>query len=115
MAPTTRSSAKKTAVADARDIISWTSAMTGEELYYERFHVYGDEGEVLFVQMRLNEHGELVPWTTEDEDGTTKIHTNVHNMDADGLQQTKLSQCQTTTTSPRRQRSTQTSSPNQRR
>jgi hypothetical protein len=42
--------------------------MTGEELYYERFHVYEDKGEVLFVQMRLNEHGELVPWTPEDED-----------------------------------------------
>lgn len=77
MAPTTRSSAKKTAVTDAKDIISWTSAATGEELYYERFHAYEDEGEVLFVQMRMNEHGELVPWTTKDEDGTTKIHTMI--------------------------------------
>jgi hypothetical protein len=35
------------------------------------------EGEALFVQMRMNKHGELVPWATEDEDGTTKIHTMI--------------------------------------
>jgi hypothetical protein len=85
MVPTTDSSAKKTAAIDARDIIWWSSAVTGEKLYYERFHVYEEEGEVLFVQMRMNEHGELDPWTTEDEDGTTKIHTDDHNMYADGL------------------------------
>jgi hypothetical protein len=112
MAPTTRSSAKKTAVTDARDIISWTSAVTGEKLYYERFHAYEEEGEVLFVQMRMNEHGDLVPWTTEVEDGTTKIHTNDHNVVTDGLQKTKTSECQTRTTTQRRRRSTQISSPN---
>jgi hypothetical protein len=93
MAPTTRSSARKTAVTDARDIISWTSAVTGEKLYYERFHVFEEEGEVLFVQMRMNKHGELVSWTTEDEDGTTKICTNDHNMVTDGLQKMKTSEC----------------------
>jgi hypothetical protein len=76
MAPTTRASTRKTALADSRDIVSWASAATGEILYYERFHCYEEEGEVLFVQMRMDEHGQLVPWTTDIEDGTTRINAH---------------------------------------
>jgi hypothetical protein len=89
MAPTTRASTRKTALADSRDIVSWASAATGEILYYERFHCYEEEGEVLFVQMRMCENGELVPWTTDDEDGTSKIYGNSDDMVTDSVQKTK--------------------------
>jgi hypothetical protein len=92
MAPVTRASTKKTTLADTRNIVSWTSAATGEILYYERFHCYEDEGEVLFVQMRMNETGELVPWTTDDEDGTTKISGDDDDMVTDGVQKMKTPQ-----------------------
>ncbi|KAI5198026.1 hypothetical protein E4T39_06962 [Aureobasidium subglaciale] len=52
----------------ARHIVSYQSAATGETLFYERFHIYEDDGEVLFVQQRKNERGQFVPYTSEEED-----------------------------------------------
>lgn len=85
MAPTTRASTKKTAIAEAREIVSWASAVTGETLYYERFHVFENEGEVLFVQLRATDDGELVPWTIDSEDGTAKIRGDDADMVADEI------------------------------
>ncbi|KAH0360227.1 hypothetical protein KCU65_g9539, partial [Aureobasidium melanogenum] len=68
MPPTTRSSTKQATAVDTRGIVSWASAVTGETVFYERFHEYDEEGEVLFVQLRINEQGELVPWTNDEED-----------------------------------------------
>lgn len=82
MAPTTRSSANKSAHTDGRniaahtverDIVSWTSDVSGKILYYERPYVVEEEAEVLFVQLRMTEKHELVPYTKDSEDGTTKI------------------------------------------
>ncbi|CAD0088343.1 unnamed protein product [Aureobasidium mustum] len=73
MPPTTRSSTKKATVVDAREIVSWTSTVTGETLFYERFHAYDEEQEILFVQLRRDEQGDLVPWTKDEEDGTKEI------------------------------------------
>lgn len=53
--------------------MSWTSAVTGEMVFYERFHEYDEEGEVLFVQLRMSEQGELVPWINDEEDGIEKL------------------------------------------
>ena len=97
MAPTTRSSTKKSAHKDERDIISWTSAVTGETLIYEKFHTYEDEGEVLYVQLRVTEDGVLVPWTKDTEDGTTKINANDDDKSTDGLQKTKAPSSKTVT------------------
>ncbi|KAK6000508.1 hypothetical protein QM012_003754 [Aureobasidium pullulans] len=74
MPPTTRSLTEKATIADRRDIVSWTSTLTGEKVFYERFHEYDEEGEVLFVQLRVNDQGELVPWANDEEDGTEKIY-----------------------------------------
>ncbi|KAG9695528.1 hypothetical protein KCU95_g8475, partial [Aureobasidium melanogenum] len=68
MPPKTRSSTKRTTAVDIRDIVSWTSAVTGEMVFYERFHEYDEEGEALFVQLRMSEQGELVPWINDEED-----------------------------------------------
>ncbi|KAG9856050.1 hypothetical protein KCU98_g1232, partial [Aureobasidium melanogenum] len=68
MPPTTRSSTKKATAVDTREIVSWTSTVTGEMVFYERFYEYDEEGEVLFVQLRMNEQGELVLWTKDEED-----------------------------------------------
>jgi len=92
MAPATRASTKKTAIAEAREIVSWSSAVTGEILHYERFHVFEDEGQVLFVQLRVTDDGELVPWTIDSEDGTAKIFGNDNDMVADQKQKTKALQ-----------------------
>jgi len=90
MTPATRASTKKTAIAEAREIVSWGSAVTGEILHYERYHVFEDEGEVLFVQLRLTNDGELVPWTIDSEDGTAKTCGNDNDMLADQKQKTKV-------------------------
>ncbi|KAG9662819.1 hypothetical protein KCU64_g1708, partial [Aureobasidium melanogenum] len=75
MPPTTRSSTKKATVVDTRDIVSWTSAVTGETVFYERFHEHDEEEEeVLFVQLRMNEQGELVRCTNDEEDGIKQIY-----------------------------------------
>lgn len=73
MPPKTRSSTKRTTAVDIRDIVSWTSAVTGEMVFYERFHEYDEEGEALFVQLRMSEQGELVPWINDEEDGIEKL------------------------------------------
>ena len=92
MAPTTRASIKKTAVAEAREIVSWTSAVTGEILYYERFHTFEEEGEVLFVQLRMTDDGELVPWTIDSEDGTVVIRGNDVDMLSEEIQKMEAPQ-----------------------
>lgn len=48
--------------------------MTGDTFFYERFHEYDEEGEVMFVQLRMNEQGDLVPWTNDEEHGTIEIY-----------------------------------------
>lgn len=85
MAPATRASTKKTTTAHIRDIVSWTSEVSVEILYYERFHVYEDEGEVLFMQLRATDDGELVPWTIDSEDGIAKICGNDVDIVTDGF------------------------------
>lgn len=42
-------------------------------VFYERFHEYDEEGEALFVQLRMSEQGELVPWINDEEDGIEKL------------------------------------------
>jgi hypothetical protein len=39
--------------------------------------------------MRMNETGELVPWTTDNEDGTTKIYGNGDDIVTDSVQKMK--------------------------
>ncbi|KAH0270505.1 hypothetical protein KCU91_g8010, partial [Aureobasidium melanogenum] len=68
MPTTTRSSTKETTAVGIRDIVSWTSVVTVEMVFYEKSHEYGEEGEVLFVQLRMSEQGELVPWINDEED-----------------------------------------------
>ncbi|KAG9529453.1 hypothetical protein KCU93_g3478, partial [Aureobasidium melanogenum] len=68
MPPTTRTSTKKATTVNVRDIVSWTSAVTGETVFYERFYEYDEEGEILFVQLRMDKQGELVPWTNDEGD-----------------------------------------------
>ncbi|KAI5250029.1 hypothetical protein E4T42_05064 [Aureobasidium subglaciale] len=53
---------------ESRHIISTTSAATGEIFYYERYYVYEEEAEVLYVEQRLNEHGKFVPYTSDKEE-----------------------------------------------
>jgi hypothetical protein len=101
MAPTTRSSTKKSAQTierdiaahtDERDIISWTSHVSGEILYYERLYVLEEEAEVLFEQLRMTEKGELVPYTKDSEDGTTKIHMDNDETVTNEIQKMKAPQ-----------------------
>lgn len=77
MPPTTRSLTKKATLIDTRHIVSWICAVTGETFFYERFHVYDEEGEVLFVQLRMNEQGELVPWTNDEGDGIKRVYLKI--------------------------------------
>jgi hypothetical protein len=63
--------------------------MTGQMLYYQRIHVYQDAGEMLFVQMRMSEHGESVPCTTDDrKGGTAKTHEDGDHRDLQDLRET---------------------------
>ncbi|CAD0095081.1 unnamed protein product [Aureobasidium vineae] len=84
MAPTSRSSTKKVTVVDTRDIVSWTSVVTGEKIFYERFHEYDEEGEVLFVQLRMDEEGELIPWTKDEEDEEQALEMSDNNSVEEG-------------------------------
>jgi hypothetical protein len=77
MPPKTRSSTKKATTVNVEDIVSWTSAVTGEMVFYERFHEYDEEGEILFVQLRMDEQGELVPWTNDEGDGIKQVYLKI--------------------------------------
>jgi hypothetical protein len=110
MAPTTRSSAKKSAHTDERDMVSWTSDVSGGILYYERLYVLEEEeAEVTFVQLRMTDGGELVPYTKDNEDGTTKIHMDDDETVTDETQKMKTLQSPTAATQ-RMEKPTQTSS-----